>query len=256
MDWSGALTGAASRIWVARAERGVLTSLDAPGSRDAVRDFLQYRRSGAPCLVGLDFAFALPAWYAAAQDWTSIAQVWTAARDHGEDWLRLCPPPFWGRPGVPRPHAADVGLRGTERRWSAAQRPKSVLQIGGAGSVGTGSIRGMPMLLELRNAGWAVWPFDARSTHTLVEIYPRLFTGPLVKSRAAARAAALSAYAEAIPARLRTKMRQSEDAFDAGVSALRMSRAIDAHVSWPDITPESRIEGEIWQPGTLGASSG
>ena len=38
--------------------------------------------------------------------------------------------------------------------------PKSVFQIGGAGSVGTASLRGMPVLQRLREAGFAVWPFD------------------------------------------------------------------------------------------------
>ena len=37
-------------------------------------------------------------------------------------------------------------------------RPKSTFQIGGAGAVGTGSLRGMPHLLTLREAGCAVWP--------------------------------------------------------------------------------------------------
>ena len=64
VDWSGAVTGAASRIWIARASAGVLTSLVAPGSRAAVREVLVARRlHAAPCVVGLDFAFSLPAWF-------------------------------------------------------------------------------------------------------------------------------------------------------------------------------------------------
>lgn len=151
-------------------------------------EVLRARRADPrPCLAGLDFGFSVPAWYAGARGWRSAAEVWAAAGDDGERWLAECAPPFWGRPGHPRPHDVDAGLRQTERAWSMLQRPKSVFQVGGAGSVGTGSIRGMPMLLSLRQAGWAVWPFDARGDHTLVEIYPRLFTGRVIKRSAEAR---------------------------------------------------------------------
>jgi hypothetical protein len=247
VDWSGAVSGAASRIWVARAQQGRLTSLDAPGSREAVHELLMQRRRGPPCLVGLDFAFAFPAWFAAEQQWPDIAAQWITVRDHGERWLRECAPPFWGRRGKPRPHDAHRGLRETERRWPSAHQPKSVFQIGGAGSVGTGSLRGMPMLLLLRQAGWAVWPFDRPGTHTLVEIYPRLFTGPVVKRSAEARLAVLRAPGRVIPARVQTVMHQSEDAFDAAMSALQMSRTGSA-TRWPDHSPLSAVEGEIWRP--------
>ncbi len=248
VDWSGAMSRASVRIWVARAERGALTALDAPGSRDAVRELLLARRAGAPCLVGLDFAFAMPAWFALERGWTRISQQWSAARDDGERWLAQCQPPFWGRAGALRPHPAAHGLRNTEARWPAPHRPKSVFQIGGAGSVGTGSIRGMPMLLALQEAGWAVWPFDVPGTHTLVEIYPRLFTGPVVKRSATARAAALVAFTDAIPPHLQATMQQSEDAFDAGLSAIAMSRAATAHARWPDVSAAAVVEGEIWRP--------
>jgi hypothetical protein len=248
VDWSGAVTGAATRIWVAHAQRGVLTQLYAPGSREAVCALLMERRSGGPCMVGLDFAFSMPAWYARAQRWTDITQVWRAAHEHGETWLRECPAPFWGRPGTPRPHPAAHGLRHTEQVWPTAPQPKSVFQVGGAGSVGTGSIRGMPILLALRDSGWAVWPFDAPSTHTVVEIYPRIFTGPVVKRSAASRSAATELYGDRIPLTLRAQMTASEDAFDAGVSAIEMSRAVDAGAGWPERAPESALEGQIWLP--------
>jgi hypothetical protein len=250
VDWSGALTGAADRIWIARATDGVLTALDAPGSRDAVRDQLLDRLSNAtPCLCGLDFAFSVPGWFARQRGWTQVEQVWAAARDEGEAWLRDCPSPFWGRPGVPRAHPVEQGLRLTERTTALGSRPKSVLQIGGAGSVGTGSIRGMPMLLTLRDAGWAVWPFDVPRAHTLTEIYPRHFTGPVVKRSPDARAALLGdVIGDAAPAELRTRMAQSEDAFDAGVSAVMMSRRTRRGIPWPALPPETALEGAIWAP--------
>src|SRR5947207_2673911 len=60
-------------------------------------------------------------------------------------------------------------------------RPKSVFQIGGAGAVGTGSIRGMSLLKRLSDAGFAVWPFDSAQFPLVVEIYPRLLTGSVKK---------------------------------------------------------------------------
>lgn len=250
VDWSGAVTGAASRIWIARATAGVLTSLVAPGGRDAVRDALVARRlDAAPCVVGLDFAFSMPAWFIESRGWGDVGALWGAARDHGETWLAACEAPFWGRPGTRRPHDDARGLRETERDWSMTQKPKSVFQIGGAGSVGTGSVRGMPMLLALRAAGWAVWPFDAPSSHTLVEIYPRIFTGPVVKSSAGAREEHLMRVGERVGAEFIDAMVASEDAFDAGLSAIAMSAAIARAPLLSVTNPIARIEGQIWVPG-------
>ena len=66
--------------------------------------------------------------------------------------------------------------------------PKSGFKIADAGQVGTGSIRGIPYLTQLRAAGIAVWPFDPPTRPLVVEIYPRLLTGPIVKSSAVQRA--------------------------------------------------------------------
>src|ERR1035438_6219537 len=38
--------------------------------------------------------------------------------------------------------------------------PKSPFQIGGAGAVGTGTLRGIPELERLHEAGFRVWPFE------------------------------------------------------------------------------------------------
>lgn len=250
VDWSGALTGAASRIWIASAVDGRLTSLEAPGSRDAVRESLLARRADpAPVLVGLDFAFSVPAWYAATRGWRDVAQVWRAARDEGEAWLRDCAPPFWGRPGTRRPYEPPMGLRDTERDAAPSQQPKSVFQVGGAGSVGTGSIRGMPMLLALREAGWSVWPFDRAGLHTLVEIWPRLFTGPVVKRHAETRAAWLAIHQTALDPRFRRIMTDSEDAFDAGLSAIGMTALDHDAVLRRPTDANTLIEGTICAPG-------
>ncbi|HYW50461.1 MAG TPA: hypothetical protein VE861_07640 [Gemmatimonadaceae bacterium] len=249
IDWSGAVTGAASRIWLASARDGVLTQLDAPGSRDSVRETLLARRQlDEPVLAGLDFAFGLPAWYAAERGWRDIDAVWRAVCDEGESWLRLCAPPFWGRPGTRRPHDAALGHRECERRHANGVQPKSVFQVGGAGSVGTGSIRGMPMLTVLRTAGWAVWPFDAAASHTVVEIWPRLFTGAVVKSSAAAREAWLARHHPAVVPEFRAIMVRSEDAFDAGLSAIGMSEMSLAEALAVPRDPLTMIEGAICAP--------
>jgi hypothetical protein len=121
---------------------------------------------------------------------------------------------------------------------------KSVFQIGGAGAVGTGSIRGMPLLHRLRSAGASVWPFDAPGWPRVVEIYPRLLTGPVVKSSAAARDAYLARRYPALGPIA------SEDAFDAAVSALTMARHADDLAALPtESDPELRREGRIWYPG-------
>jgi hypothetical protein len=93
-----------------------------------------------------------------------------------------------------------------------------------------------------------VWPFDPLSSHTLVEIYPRLFTGPVVKRSREARAGFLAESFPPVSNPLRLAMTESEDAFDAGVSAQRMSVAFPrAH--WPAITnADMQIEGAIWDP--------
>jgi len=249
VDWSGARTGAAARIWVARALDGILTDLVAPGSRDAVQALLRTRRADpAPCLVGLDFAFGLPGWYGASRGWRDVRDTWRAARDDGESWLADCTPPFWGRPGKGRPHPVADGLRVTDARLGGRHQPKSVFQIGGAGAVGTGSVRGMPMLLALRAAGWSVWPLDVAGPHTLVEIYPRYFTGPVIKRSAPARRDHLAHLETVLAPAHRAAMEGSEDAFDAGLSAIAMSRLAAHAPSFAVGDPCAAQEGWIWAP--------
>ena len=102
--------------------------------------------------------------------------------------------------------------------------------------MGTGSIRGMPMLLTLRDAGWAVWPFDKPSSHTLVEIWPRHFTGPVIKSSAVHRAHWLQTSIVALRPDWLDLMHRSEDAFDAGVSAITKCSSTSVSASWRNTT--------------------
>jgi len=86
-----------------------------------------------------------------------------------------------------------------------------------------------------------VWPFDPPRLPMVVEIFPRLLTGPVVKSRQDARERYLRS--RAWPPRAAV----SEDAFDAAVSALVMSAHTAALTALPpELDPQMRREGRIW----------
>ncbi len=117
---------------------------------------------------------------------------------------------------------------------------RSVFQIGGAGSVGTGSIRGMPYLPVLRVAGMAVWPFDdwpSDGRPVVTEVWPRSFIGPVVKSSPADRARFWGSR------RFADEVCGSPDAFDAACAAIGLSLAQPPTVTLDAI---DRIEGRIF----------
>jgi hypothetical protein len=182
-------------------------------------------------------------------------------RNDAEALLKACEPPFWGRPGT-RAQALGPGLRETEA--GAPATPKSVFQIGGAGAVGTGSLRGMPHLADLADAGFAIWPFDDPRAPMAVEIYPRALTGPVLKSRHRARREYLARRFPDQDAVMRERAAGSEDAFDAAVSALVMARHREELAALPPVPPGSRLrlEGAIWTPresegpGSLASTDG
>ena len=136
--------------------------------------------------------------------------------------------------------------------------PKSVFQIGGAGAVGTASLRGMPGLLMLRAAGFRIWPFDAPSLKRpmVVEIYTRLMTGAVIKSSEVARTAYLAkkrkenALYAGLSRRVLVKARGSEDAFDALVTAMVMVEHRGEFARLRKTEDEVfRMEGQTWVPG-------
>lgn len=251
VDWSGAARRASRTIWLASVRDGVVERLENGRDRDQVADFLLEERSRDPrMVVGLDFAFSLPAWFLAERGFASAKELWAEADAEGEHWLAQCEPPFWGRPGKRRPELA-AHLRRTDHDVPAIGgiRPKSPFQVGGAGAVGTGSIRGMPILRRLRAGGFAIWPFDAPEASTVVEIYPRLLTDVVRKSSAAARAAYLLERFPSLDPPHRTDAERSEDAFDALVSALVMERHAAALGALPLARDaHDRCEGRIWVP--------
>ncbi len=244
VDWSGAMVGAEKRIWLAEAIDGNVVRLEAGRSREEVITELltTVDRSDDTVVIGLDFSFSFPAWFLDSIGASDVVTLWSMVAVHGEAWLAGCDPPFWGRPGKSRPDAGDDDrYRVTEHELRDLGYPaKSTFQVGGAGSVGTGSIRGMPHLLTLRAAGGAIWPFDPVGRVTVAEIYPRIFTGGAVKSSEVARAGIVDSLA--LPDAVRTAAASSEDAFDALLSALNMGVTAPANV--PDVAAR---EGWVWR---------
>jgi hypothetical protein len=262
IDWSGDKTtsGQKKKIWIADWNDGQVT-LTSGRTREEAAEYLIAAASQTPRLVaGLDFAFSYPAWFLREENCRTAAQFWQlVANGKGEDWLRECSPPFWGRPGrrCPVDHRppASKGFRQTDRllnegRGTGGIQPKSPFQIGGAGAVGTGSLRGIPVLNKLRQAGFSIWPFTPHGFPAVLEIYPRLFTGPGNKSSRQFRAAHLaqSKYA-ALPEGVLTEATGSEDAFDALCSVIGMKDHADELARLQQATdPGELLEGKIWRP--------
>jgi hypothetical protein len=124
-----------------------------------------------------------------------------------------------------------------------------VFHVLGPGTVGTGSIRGMPYLRQLREAGFSIWPFDPPSPWKVVEIYPRLLTGPVHKSDHGQRALYLDRAPWKLNPALIGSLLGSEDAFDAAISALVMERhAPDLAALGQTSDPVTLLEGDIWRP--------
>ena len=254
VDWSGALSGAQRKICLAEARGGRLLRVEGGRDREQVVAHLAEAARRDPQLaVGLDFAFGFPAWFARARGLETVEETWALAAREGEAWLRDCPFPFWGRPGVPRPdYGADRSpFRRTESEAPPLEgiHPKSVFQVGGAGTVGTGSLRGMPHLPALRAAGFALLPFDPPRGPLAFEIWPRLLSGPVNKSDGVTRWTWLQfRFPDQDPDLVR-RAAETEDSFDAAVSALMLDRFLRGSSTFPTARDEvDRIEGRIWRP--------
>ncbi len=296
IDWSGRIDAAGQRrhiwagVWTAATGR---VTLEAGRTRDEVADWLIALAAETPrMVVGIDCCFSFPAWFLAEHGCATAFEFWAkVASGQGERWLaRECEDlvrdeRFWGKPHKRPAQFCGEGyrrmMRGTDWENKIAQSlaggdperaakmkgitPKSPFQIGGSGSVGTGSLRAMPFLLRLREAGFRTWPFEsarldlkagAKPQPLLVEIYTRLMTGPVAKSNPAARKAYLLTRRKddklyAGISRLVIKpAADSEDAFDALVSTIEMVRHAHEFAGLRATTdPELRLEGITWRPG-------
>jgi hypothetical protein len=239
-------------------------------------------------VVGVDFCFSYPAWFVEEHGAESAKEFWGIVAVHGERWLaRECEEArFWGRVGPrrtgkkPAEFCGDEGAGRMLRRADEACKvraaildaklaarvkgiaPKSPFQIGGAGAVGTGTLRGIPQLQRLHAAGFRVWPFEEpelrgkNARPLVVEIYPRLLTGEVRKSSAEARATYLAnrrredAAYRVLGRDVLAKARGSEDAFDALVSVMAMSAQRTSFLVLRKATDAvTLMEGAVWRAG-------
>jgi hypothetical protein len=291
IDWSGRVDAAGQRrhiwagVWTRSSEGKVNVKLEAGRTRAEVAEWLiELARETPRMVVGFDFCFSFPAWFVRDEVGAqSGPEFWerVVGEGHGERWLTQShlDKRFWGKPHK-RPaefsgehlhrmmRATDIDCKllahipETERQKRIKGiTPKSVFQIGGSGSVGTASLRGFPVLLRLREAGFRVWPFDApaltgKSPRPLVvEMYTRLNTGAVHKSNPAARAAYLlrkrredPAYA-ALSRTVLQRARSGEDAFDALISTMVMAARCETFAVLPKPRdPLHGLEGWTWAP--------
>lgn len=291
IDWSGRMDAAGQRrhiwagVWTQETSGKVTVKLEAGRTREEVAEWLIELAQETPgMVVGFDFCFSYPAWFVRDEHGASSGpEFWkrVVEQGHAERWLQRGAEDrrFWGKPHK-RPaefsgenlhrmlRATDIDCKIIAQIPEAERQarvkgitPKSVFQIGGSGSVGTASLRGFPVLLRLRNAGFRVWPFDAPELNAepprplVVEMYTRLNTGAVHKSNAEARAAYLlkkrredPAYAS-LSRTVMQRARASEDAFDALVSTMVMAERRTTFVTLPPPRDALHgIEGWTWAP--------
>ena len=260
VDWSGDARPNAQRerIWVAEAQQGHLIGLENERTRDEVINWLLEQINGrGSVVIGLDFAFSFPEWYLSWRNLQNVRELWDMAAAAGEDWLMCQIWPFWGRRGTlnqQRPGNLTEYRQFRETDW--VHYGKSVFQVSGGGSVGTGSIRGFPYLAQMQHAGATIWPFDAPEfgRPNVVEIYPRVFYRKSVTNSGNnagrnSRRRYLQRNYPGLGQQRQEAMTESPDAFDSGVSALVMSAHAGAIQGLQQaLGPRIALEGEIWAP--------
>lgn len=258
VDWSGAIKGARKKIHLAEVQGNTLCRIENGRNRQELIDHLiDLAATDARLALGLDFAFSFPSWFLDDRGYRSAPELWQACSAEGEGWLQACEPPFWGRPNRPCPRDLPTLLRRSEASIGAIAgiRPKSAFQVGGAGAVGTGSIRGMALLPRLAAAGFSIWPFSSSQLPLIIEIYPRVLTGAVNKSSRTDREDYMRRLYPVVTGTILNQAVANEDAFDAAVSALVMAAHVEAFKnldSGDDAT--ERLEGRIWQPATAARS--
>jgi hypothetical protein len=286
VDWSGDRSAAGQRrkIWAGVWTAGAGVRLESGRSREKLIEWLiEMARDTPQMVVGVDFCFSYPEWFVAEHGAKTAPEFWEIVVEHGERWLgRECEDArFWGRVGKfrtgkkPPEFCGDFGLRMLRQADIACKvqgkildpseaakvkgiAPKSPFQIGGAGAVGTGTLRGIPTLPRLVKAGFSIWPFDVPRLPMVVEIYPRLLTGEVKKGNAEERAKYLrrkqkeEAEYASIEEEVLAKARGSEDAFDALVSMIEMSARRDDFPKLEQSTDAvTLLEGAVWGAKTI-----
>lgn len=273
MDWSAAgrpVTGHDS-VWIAQARAGVVESWNPPTRAEAEAQLhsliAEALAAGERLLIGADFAFGFPAGFARALTGRSEALAvweWLTARMQDDalnrnnrfvvaaEMNRALPGlgPFWFRPaGLDLPEVPHKGrdrqgygrgmaeLRVTD---AGAQGAQSVWKLGGAGSVGSQVLTGLPVLWRLRQgfAGRvAVWPFEPadQAEVVLAEVFPSVLRAEI---------------AEVMPARSGKPKRHEwpvKDAVQVRMLALALARlddGLEALLAAPD--PVAALVEEGW----------
>jgi hypothetical protein len=257
IDWSGR-RGAEQRraLWLAEAVDGELVRLEGGRTRAELVGLLTAEADRDPNLiVGFDFAFSLPAWYLQERQLTPRG-LWALLADEAltptmrrlglARWMNSPELPFWTTGEAHARLRPQQMFRRTEHDVRAAgSQPKSVFQLVGAGQVGRGSLYGMQALDRLAAAGFRIWPFERPALPLVVEIFPRVLTGPVRKNRPSERERYLATVP--MPTELRRLGATTEDAFDAAVSAVVMAASMEELRALPD-APGYEVEGKIWQP--------
>ena len=257
VDWSGRNSAEQRQaIWLAEVVAGELVRLEGGRTRTELIELLIAEADRDPNLiVGFDFAFSLPAWYLQDRQLTPH-QLWAlladealtpAMRRYGlARWMNSPELPFWTTSEAHARLRPEQMFRRTENdmRLPGVQ-PKSVFQLVGAGQVGRGSLYGMQALHRLAGAGFRIWPFDPPGLPLVVEIFPRVLTGPVRKSNPSERERYLEAVP--IPPDLRRLAAAGEDAFDAAASAVVMAGGVEELRALPE-APGYEVEGMIWRP--------
>ncbi|ADW67606.1 hypothetical protein [Granulicella tundricola] len=294
VDWSGDKgPGQRKKIWAGVWTRGAgrtaggRVTLETGRTRAELTEWLVGLAKETPrMVVGMDCCFSYPSWFLRECGCSTVFEFWEyVAGGCGERWLgTTCAEEerdlrFWGRPHKRPAEFSGPGyasmMRATDWENKVAQgleggdpvraalmkgvQPKSPFQIGGAGAVGTGSLRAMEWLMRLREGGFRVWPFEdfSEGRPLLVEMYTRLLTGPVAKSNPSARKAYLKARKMAEPGLYGGLARSvvvgaegSEDGFDALVCCLEMVRWQTEFAGLRRATDETlKLEGITWRPG-------
>lgn len=216
VDWSAANRPRQGKdsIWIGLSGAGGERHWNPPTRHQARRDLASLIRAtldkGQRLLIGADFAFGYPQGF--AQALTGRADplaVWDWLDTHLQDdernrsnrfhvaaqANRAFPGlgPFWFRPAaldlpdLPMKGRDRHGLtlsefRESERRTTGAQ---SVWKLGGAGSVGSQALTGIPHLNALRRQfgkAVTVWPFQTEASPiVLAEVFPSLLAPAIAR---------------------------------------------------------------------------
>jgi hypothetical protein len=257
IDWSGRSgTDQRRALWLAEIVGGELVRLEGGRTRAERIELLIAEADRDPNLIiGFDFAFSLPAWYLQERQLTP-RQLWALLADEAltptmrrlglARWMNSPELPFWTTGEAHVQLRPEQMFRRTEQdmRLPGVQ-PKSVFQLVGAGQVGRGSLYGMQALHRLTGAGFRIWPFDPPAFPLVVEIFPRVLTGPVRKNSTSERERYLGPVP--MPADLRRLAANSEDAFDAAISAVVMAVRVEELKALSE-EPVYAIEGKIWAP--------